>query len=333
MIRSEKNCPDATAGPLPKAARIREYVRCRVGILVALGILGSIPIPLARFYWLFELTTHFRVHYFLAFTLLLAIALGARAWRWAGIAAVILIIHASALAPWYIPQPLPEGTSEPIRIMTANVFTSNTDYNALISLIKENDPDIFLLQEINEEWLTALQPLKAQYPYVLAKPRNDNFGIATFSRIKFTERTSLNDRISGIPALKTVINIHGRRLVILNYHTLPPADSAHAKTRNRQLARLQEICSASEHLLIVAGDLNTAMWSPNYRDLVREGKLKNARKGFGIQPTWLRARLPFFGLPLDHVLTSANIHATNFRVLPDFGSDHRPILVELRLQL
>ena len=37
---------------------------------------------------------------------------------------------------------------------------------------------------------------------------------------------------------------------------------------------------------VLIGDLNVTMWANHYKRLERASGLKNARHGFGVQPTW-----------------------------------------------
>ena len=38
--------------------------------------------------------------------------------------------------------------------------------------------------------------------------------------------------------------------------------------------------------IMVVGDLNATMWSAPYRSLIDSTGLRNARRGFGILPSW-----------------------------------------------
>jgi endonuclease/exonuclease/phosphatase (EEP) superfamily protein YafD len=83
---------------------------------------------------------------------------------------------------------------------------------------------------------------------------------------------------------------------------------------------------AEPHPLVVAGDFNLTMWNRHYRPLADVAGLHNAREGHGIAATW-PAGWPL-GVPIDHVLGSADVQLRNFRVLRAIGSDHRPIAAE-----
>jgi endonuclease/exonuclease/phosphatase family metal-dependent hydrolase len=70
------------------------------------------------------------------------------------------------------------------------------------------------------------------------------------------------------------------------------------------------------------------MWSPYYSQLMRDSGLMNARKGFGVLPTW-PSHVPFLKIPLDHCLVSADISAAHIRTAEAIGSDHLPLIVDL----
>jgi len=57
-------------------------------------------------------------------------------------------------------------------------------------------------------------------------------------------------------------------------------------------------------------------------------------RGFG--GTWIYERLPtslapFFGLPIDNVMTKGAVRLSGVKSLPPMGSDHLPLLVEFRI--
>ena len=43
------------------------------------------------------------------------------------------------------------------------------------------------------------------------------------------------------------------------------------------------------------------------------------------------ALAPFFGLPIDNVMTKGRVQVTSVKSLPSIGSDHLPLLVELTI--
>jgi endonuclease/exonuclease/phosphatase (EEP) superfamily protein YafD len=100
---------------------------------------------------------------------------------------------------------------------------------------------------------------------------------------------------------------------------------------NTELRRIQsrQIASWVDALgpsLVIAGDFNTPVESPIYRE--GWGGYRNAfsRTGFGFGMTryngWIRVRI-------DHVLARGEWRAIRARVGPDVSSDHRPVVAEV----
>ena len=56
----------------------------------------------------------------------------------------------------------------------------------------------------------------------------------------------------------------------------------------------------------------------------------DTRAGFGVQPTF-PASSWLVRIPIDHVLVSCSVGVTERRVERDVGSDHLPVVVDLKL--
>ena len=72
------------------------------------------------------------------------------------------------------------------------------------------------------------------------------------------------------------------------------------------------------------------MSSPFYKNIVKSGKLRNARSGFGILPTW-PTFMPLVYIPIDHLLVSKEIGVLKVRTGRNIGSDRLPLITDLVL--
>jgi endonuclease/exonuclease/phosphatase (EEP) superfamily protein YafD len=70
------------------------------------------------------------------------------------------------------------------------------------------------------------------------------------------------------------------------------------------------------------------MWSSYYSSLEEKSGLNNARKGFGVLPTW-PANMPFINIPIDHCLVSKEFNVENAEIGSDIGSDHYPLVISV----
>ena len=325
MLRT--NHTGDTPKKLPPKRTALESAEAFAKIGVTLIAAAMVTPFLGALHWFIELGSHFVHWYFLGALLCTIILLVRHCRRWAIIGLVCVLVNAGFLLPWYLPSASSGATSN-VRILHANILTSNTNHDTFLDLVRAVDPDIISVQENNVEWQRALRALDEAYPHSRAVPRGDNFGIAFYTRLPTEEIEALIIAASEVPAIKAKISGAGRAVALLSVHTLPPVGRAYTEVRKAQLAAMPALFEAFDGPAILIGDLNTTMSSPYYRDLESATGLRNARYGFGLGATW-PAHYSVFGLPLDHVLVSPEIEVVSFRVGPDIGSDHLPIIVEL----
>ena len=110
-------------------------------------------------------------------------------------------------------------------------------------------------------------------------------------------------------------------------HPLPPI-GRNAAIRNEQLSAVADWVAGMHGPVVVAGDLNTTPWSPYFREFLKRSGMRDSRRGFGVQATW-PDNLGSAGIPIDHALVSDGVYVQDRRVGLPFGSDHRPIIVDL----
>jgi len=311
----------------------RQAVRQRAQWLVVASAGLTLVSALGGFAWPLELFSHFVAWYALG-TLPAALALWwARATRWALVATALCLVQAYQPLAWYVPaQGVASEGGVPCRILLANVLTSNRDHQALLDLIAETDPDVICIQEVNAAWTEALRPLEEVYPVHSVVDREDNFGIALYSRISPGLPEILFGGELRVPALAVPLEKGGASAQLLTVHALPPLGGMMANLRNRQLDAARAWHEAQTAPAVIVGDLNLTMYSPVYRRWMDGFAVKNTRQGHGPLGSW-PVFVPFLRLPLDHCLVSPEIEVVDCRLGPDIGSDHLPLLIDLRLPL
>ena len=298
----------------------------------ALTALFSIAAFFGPMHRLVELLTHFRLQYLAVSALLALVFAVVRRRGWFVLMLTITLLDLWPVAPWYMPgRPAAAATDTQLKLMTANVWSGNRDTDRLLGLIRTEAPDLVFLQEVTGRWAAALDALADSYPYRYVVPRSDNFGVALLARRPFLRVEAVETPGLHRPSLRAEIDLGGRRVSFIGTHPMPPLGKDGFDARNRQLAAIAQLAAGIDEPVILAGDLNTTMWGSHYRRFVAASDLEDARRGFGIVPTW-PVELPPAMIPIDHCLASQDFAVLDFRAGAQFGSDHLPIIVSLALR-
>lgn len=279
-----------------------------------------------------ELFSHFRLQYLAVSALLLLVFAALRSPAYSIVLLGTVALNASYVVPWYLGHGKTDtpANAVSVKLLSANVLSRNEEYDRLIELINDEQPDIIFLQEISPRWLVALEPVRADYPYSYAEPRYDNFGIAMYSRRPLDSVIHVATPPLDYPTIIATLTVNGAPLTLINTHPTIPLTRSGFEARNLQLQNIAEIVTATQGNVILSGDLNTTLWSPAYRMLEESTGLKNARQGAGIVPTW-PTFIPFAMIPIDHVLVSKDIRVVGIERRRLSGSDHLSLLVTVAL--
>ncbi len=297
-----------------------------VCVCTVAGFLGAL-------WWPFDLTANFRVQYLICLGLAAVILGIGKKWLWAGVSVAFALVNFVEVLPSFIPpRGQAFGSSRTVRILLANVLTSNKQYESVRELIRSVEPDIMALLEPSEAWMKELASIEERYPHFVSRSRDDNFGIALFSRFPFVESKIIEIGDARVPTAVVRVRVGDDELTVIATHPLPPMRGTTARLRNRHLEAVAEYVRSTKGPLIVVGDLNTTPWSPHFNRLLRRTGLRDSRRGRGIQPSW-PARLPWvLRIPLDHLLHSPEIRIHGRRLGPRIGSDHLPVVLDLSLR-
>ncbi|HWQ31344.1 MAG TPA: endonuclease/exonuclease/phosphatase family protein [Blastocatellia bacterium] len=277
-----------------------------------------------------ELTSHFRVQYlFIAIACAVSFFLF-RARRWLIVSAFVVLLNAAVVAPWYLPTQAADPQSRSLRVLLANVLYSNRNYDAVLNLVRQEDPDVIVLQEAIPRWQRAMKPLTVSHPFTRITPDGtDNF-IACYSRFPIEDAAVSASAVHATFGLVAKLKVHGREVSFISIHPPVPVTALEFPERNAQLAATAIVARELHAPKILIGDLNNTLWSPYFSNFVRESGLKVARRGFGVLPTW-PTFLPPLMIPIDHCLVSDDIQVVDCRTGSKIGSDHLPLIVDLAL--
>lgn len=304
-------------------------------VATAIFSVATAPDHLHRY---LELFSHFRLQYFVASVVLAAVFIGLKWRNYALLGLACAALNAYFVVPWYLPVGTFPGEmaknaadyGDPISILHANIRRSNTDSTRFIELINDEQPDLLVIQEATTGWLASLGEIRPSYPYKVEEPRDDAFGIALFSKFPLDRTAVIASDPLGFPDIVARALIAGKHLNIISTHPMPPIGASNHGSRNLQLDAVAKLAARTPGPLVIVGDLNITMWADRYRRFEETSGLTNARRGFGIAPTWPLFLLPAM-IPIDHCLVSDEIYVNDLTTASRIGSDHSPLLCKISL--
>lgn len=320
------------SSPQPPSAIARIVIAIvRLGVLVSLLSVASLlpwhPLTLLE---------HFRVQLLAGCTAVALFAALLRQRGWFDVAALCALLDLLLITPGLSGSPPagpPPGEGVKVRLLLANVHTSNTDYAAVARLIADRSPDIVALVEPDPTWFAALAPALASYSTRREVEGPGNFGLALYARGEM--KVSVEHLGSSLPTLVAQVTLdppsQAAPLSLVITHPVTPMTSESLAAQARQLEAVAARLATLPEPRILAGDFNTTPWSRPFARLLHSTGLHDTRAGFGSQPSfpasggvmrWLR-------IPIDHVLVSPSIGVLDRRIDRDIGSDHLPVLVDL----
>ena len=283
-----------------------------------------------HFWWIFDLTSHFRVQYCVILTTFALLFLVGRKYWQTAFAGAFSLLNFFLIVPLSFggTMVVPEKVS--VRVLKINLQDDNTAHGKVQSLIRETASDILLLEEYDKVWREQLEGVLNDYPFSIVSSRNDGWGIGLFSRIPLQTAEVGLIGTSSTPFVEGSMIVEGQSVTLLGSHIQAPVTDVLANTRNIQLAELSGIVRKIKKPVMLLGDLNISLWSPHFADFIETTGLKDTRRGLGLRPTWPTHFSPLL-IPIDHCLTSPTVILHSLRLGPDIGSDHYPLIVDFSI--
>lgn len=294
-------------------------------VLILLSIAGY----LGEFHHYLELTSHFKLQYLilsfcpLFFFLLRYQKLGLT------LAIFCLVLNLFEIVPWYLPQSsgiTSELSGQKLRVFQSNINKYYHQYSQLISLVREEQPDIAVFLEVGKARAKEFEGLHDILPYSIAAQDGDIDGTLVYSKLPL-EKSSVKTIGEGRKSVLADIKIQGQIISLITAHPSQALGKIYYEERNRQLVALADYVAKMKKPLLI-GDFNVTMWSPYYKRFVSKAKLHNARAGFGILPTWPTFH-PLLYIPIDHCFVRRDIKVLKIRRGRQVGSDHLPLVTDL----
>jgi endonuclease/exonuclease/phosphatase (EEP) superfamily protein YafD len=293
-------------------------------VITAAGFFGSIS------GWL-DYAAHFRPH--LAIAALIAIA-GAllvfpaqRSLLPASWAALVFVVNAAVILgeSRFRAPAATAADSDTWTVASINLNFLNREFGRVESWIRAEQPDVMVITEVDQPWLGTLERLADLYPYRAIG--RTNF-VTMLSRRPWTSLEVAAGPRARQGILVARFATVGKVLTVIGAHPASPVNPRWVPSRDAELAAIGRLAAAAPGPVAAMGDFNATPWSAPMRRLVRSSPLRYADLAVTTWPTFVPRWL---GIKIDHIMLGKGCKVVGFRVGPDIGSDHRPVLAVIRL--
>lgn len=243
------------------------------------------------------------------------------------------ILPYTAVYPNKVKLSVQPEESKTIKLLISNVQQDNDQYQNLPEMIRRTDPDVILLAEPDQKWLSEVSEIKENYPFYVEVPLDNAYGMALYSRFELIDPQIKFLIESDIPSIHSGVKlVSGDVIKLYCLHPRPPfpTESTDATERDLELLVVAKEIAKQSDPAITAGDLNDVAWSRTTSEYLQVSGMLDPRMGRGMYNSF-HADHWLVRFPLDHVFHTSHFKLVAIERQPSIGSDHFPILITLEL--
>ncbi|MEL6290019.1 MAG: endonuclease/exonuclease/phosphatase family protein [Pseudomonadota bacterium] len=264
--------------------------------------------------------------------------------RMAIICALVIVLGTVAIPPLRAhlstPAPLTGASMQSVpklpgtlRLVAFNTWHGAPDNGRLEAFVQAVSPDVLFVAEFGPRRKATTARLTRQLPYVEGCSYSVFCAVAIFSRYPlFDARIRSRHLRNGPPSVAaTMVVSDAQKVRVVGVHLMRPIDSRWGnRSEVRQIAgevrRDRE--APGGFPTIVLGDFNLTPCAENFRRFVLRSGLQHIGRTL---PSWPAQPLNAPQLAIDHAFVSPDIAVVDAWLGPNLGSDHLPLVVDVRL--
>lgn len=222
--------------------------------------------------------------------------------------------------------------SDPLSVLACNVYQDNRDYQRLIDLIRNTNPDIVFLVEVDQLWIDGVAQIKTEYPFCIEVPMSNTYGLAFYSKRRVLHQEVRYWIDDEVPSVDVTIDYNGVPVRVFGLHPTPPVpqENRFSTDRDAEILLVAKAVKAHRGPCLVIGDLNDVAWSYTTSLFLKISGMLDPRHGRGRYSTF-HARHRLLRWPLDHFFVSKDFGLVRMHVEKGIGSDHFPISIAVTL--
>ncbi len=256
--------------------------------------------------------------------------------------ALLTAYHGVLVVPRLVSQRVPSWAraAPQFRLTVANVYVDNTTPEAAAQQLTESGADVIVITEATPQFMRIFDSVggDASHPHRVADPSDtSDYAVAIASRLPLGPRSAMRS-IGPLRLAVGEVEIGGILTTIAAVNPRSTFDQDGQEIWKDQIDELKSYVPTVSGPLVVAGDLNSTLFRPEFEELLEAGlddaidSLGQAWKpSFSLKSVW---PLGAFGVVarLDQALVNDQIVALKTRNLKPRGSDHLPFVITLAVR-
>ena len=263
-------------------------------------------------------------------------------WLLAAVGAALSVYHLWLIVPRLLATRPPRWAKRAptIDIVVANVFIDNKTPQDAARQLVTTVADIVIVVESTAAFMAIFDDAGGRdtYPHRVSDPDDDSdYAVTVASKHELGPRS----RMTTIGPLRLAIAdiaVHGVSTLVVALNPMATVDPGGHETWKEQIEALKEFVPTITGPMIIAGDLNTTRYRPEFEELLALG-LTDAidALGKGLNPSFKLGAdgvLATVGAVarLDHALVNDSAFPRRVENLEPCGSDHLPFKLEVAVR-
>ncbi len=260
----------------------------------------------------------------------------------AGAAGALVAYHAVLVVPRMVSDRIPAWARRAprFRLLVANVYVDNPTPQAAAAQLVASGADVIVIAEATPEFMRCFDEAGGNdsHPHRVTDPADtSDYAVAIASRLPLGDRSGMRT-IGALRLAVAEVDIDEIATTIAALNPMATFDPDGQEIWKQQIEELKTFIPTVPGPLVVAGDLNTTRYRPEFEELLDTGLLDGIdslgqawKPSFSLKSVWPLGSIGFIAR-LDHALVNDRIRALQVHNLRPRGSDHLPFVITLAVR-
>jgi endonuclease/exonuclease/phosphatase (EEP) superfamily protein YafD len=260
----------------------------------------------------------------------------------AGVAGVLIAYHVVLVVPQMVSDRVPAWAKKAprFRLLVANVYVDNPTPQAAAEQLVASVADVIIIAEATPEFMRCFDAAGGtdSHPHRVNDPTDtSDYAVAIASRLPLGDNSGMRT-LGPLKLAVAEVDIDEITTTITTLNPMATFDPDGQEIWKQQLEALKSFIPTVPGPLVVAGDLNTTRYRPEFEELLDTGLVDGIdslgqawKPSFSLKSVWPLGGIGFIAR-LDHALVNDRIRALNVHNLRPSGSDHLPFVITLAVR-